>query len=65
MFGAVYALLGVLGFAMPGLVASILGHPRPGPSGELMPDNLFHIAVGAAFILAGLRTAPAVVARAA
>ena len=64
VFGAVYALLGVLGFAMPGLVATILGHPGPVSSGELMPDNLFHIAVGTAFVLAGLRTAPAVVARA-
>ena len=65
VFGAVYALLGVLGFAMPALVATILGHPGPVSSADLMPDNLFHLTVGAAFVLAGLRTAPAAVARAA
>src|SRR5688500_19382522 len=36
LFGAVYALLGVLGFAMPGLVATILGHPGPVSSGDLL-----------------------------
>ena len=64
VFGAVYALLGVLGFVAPGLVAGILGHPGPVSAGELMPDNLFHVVVGAVFVLAGFRTAPAVVARA-
>jgi hypothetical protein len=64
VFGAVYALLGVLGFVAPGLVATILGHPGPLGSGELMPDNLFHVTVGVVFVLAGLRTAPAVAARA-
>jgi hypothetical protein len=29
-----------------------------------MPDNLFHITVGIVFLLAGMRTAPAVAARA-
>ena len=60
VFGAVYALLGVLGFAMPALVAGILGHPGPVSGGDLMPDNVFHLAVGAVFVLAGLRSAPVV-----
>jgi hypothetical protein len=64
VFGAVYALLGVLGFAAPGLVATILGHPGPVSGRDLMSDNLFHIVVGAVFVLAAMRTAPAVVARA-
>jgi hypothetical protein len=55
-FGAVYALLGVLGFVAPGLVATVLGHP-PVTAGELMPDNIFHLVVGAAFLVAGLGTA--------
>jgi hypothetical protein len=61
VFGAVYALLGVLGFVAPGLVATILGHAGPVSSGELMPDNLFHVAAGAVFVIAGLKAAPVTV----
>ena len=53
------------GSRCPGWWPASSAIPGPVTSGELMPDNLFHIAVGAVFILAGLRTAPAVVARAA
>lgn len=52
-FGAVYLALGVLGFVAPGLVATVIGH-APVTSGELMPDNLFHVVVGGAFLFAGL-----------
>lgn len=52
-FGAVYLALGVLGFVAPGLVATVLGHP-PVTSGELLPDNLFHIVAGGAFLFVGL-----------
>ena len=62
VFGAVYALLGVFGFLAPGLVAMILGHPGPVSGGELLPDNIFHLVVGALFVVAGMRPAPAVVA---
>jgi hypothetical protein len=55
-FGAVYLLLGVLGFVAPGLVATILAHEGPVTAGELMPDNLVHVALGAAFLVAGLTT---------
>ena len=57
-FGAVYALLGVLGFVAPGLVATVLGHPGPVTSGDLRPDNLFHIVAGGAFLVAGMKAAP-------
>jgi hypothetical protein len=57
-FGAVYALLGILGFAAPDLVTAILMHPPVAP-GELIPDNLFHIVVGGAFLAAGLATSTA------
>ena len=60
-FGAVYALLGVLGFVAPGLVATVLGHSGPITAGELMPDNLFHVAAGAAFLVAGMKGSPAAV----
>ena len=59
-FGAVYLGLGVLGFVAPGVVAAVIGHP-PVDAGELTPDNLFHIVVGAVFLLAGVagpRAAP-------
>ena len=62
VFGATYALLGVLGFVAPDLVATLLGHPGPVTSGDLTPDNLFHIAAGGAFLVAGMK-APAVVVR--
>jgi hypothetical protein len=60
-FGAVYALLGVVGFVAPGLVATVLGHPGPVSAGDLMPDNLFHVAAGGAFLVAGLKAPPGVV----
>ena len=60
-FGAVYALLGILGFVAPGLVATVLGHPGPVTSGDLMPDNLFHVVAGAAFLIAGMKAAPGAV----
>jgi hypothetical protein len=47
-FGLVYALLGVLGILAPGLVARVLGHDGGMTSAELMPDNLVHLALGAA-----------------
>src|SRR5688500_11785478 len=56
-FGSVYALLGVLGFLAPGLVATVLGHSGALSAGELMPDNLFHIAAGGAFLVAGMKSA--------
>jgi hypothetical protein len=57
-FGAVYALLGVLGFLAPGLVATVIGHSDAITSGELMPDNLFHIVAGGAFVVAGMKVSP-------
>jgi hypothetical protein len=56
-FGAVYLLLGVLGFVAPGAVASLLGHPGPMDAGELAPDNVVHLLLGIVFLLVGA-TAP-------
>jgi len=56
---ALYLALGVLGFLPPGVVAAVIGHPLVDRN-ELMPDNVFHIVVGAVFLLAGL-TGPRVV----
>jgi hypothetical protein len=61
-FGAVYLLLGVLGFVAPGVVTSVIGHP-PVSSGELTPDNLVHVVLGGAFLAVGLMQSRAVAAR--
>ena len=55
VFGAVYGLLGVLGFLAPQLVATVLqAHEAPGPTGSLTPDNAVHILLGVIFLFAGL-----------
>ena len=59
-FGAIYLLLGILGFAAPGVVASIIGHPGPVSSGDLTPDNAVHLLLGIVFLAVGLMR-PAVV----
>jgi hypothetical protein len=58
-FGAVYLLLGILGFVAPNVVAAILGHP-PVSGGELTPDNVVHLLLGGAFLGVGLTTQRAV-----
>jgi hypothetical protein len=63
VFGAVYLLLGVVGFVAPDVVTAVIGHP-PASAGELMPDNVVHVVLGAAFLAVGLasgrETSPAV-----
>ncbi|HEY6066706.1 MAG TPA: DUF4383 domain-containing protein [Thermoanaerobaculia bacterium] len=61
VFGAIYLLLGILGFAAPDVVAQIIGHPGPLTSGELTPDNAVHLLLGIVFLAAGLMR-PAVAA---
>jgi hypothetical protein len=58
VFGAVYLLLGILGFVAPGVVAAVIGHP-PVSAGELMPDNAVHVLLGAVLLIAAL-TSPRV-----
>ena len=59
-FGVVYGLVALLGFAAPGLLSTILGHPGL-TAADLMPDNLFHVAVTLASLIAGFAGAPATV----
>lgn len=58
LFGIVYALLGILGFAAPDMVATVIGHPTPVPAGALMPDNVFHLLVGIVFLAVGAMKPP-------
>jgi len=54
IFGVVYGLVAVLGFVAPALLGTILGHEGALTSADLMPDNLVHVAVSAAFLVVGL-----------
>jgi hypothetical protein len=52
-FGAVYLLLGILGFVAPAVVAAVIRHP-PVSAGELTPDNAVHVLLGAAFLIVAM-----------
>ena len=55
VFGAVYLLLGILGFFAPETVASLLQmHSMAMTSNNLLPDNVVHLLLGGLFLLAGL-----------
>jgi hypothetical protein len=59
IFGAVYLLLGALGFFAPGSVIGLLqAHHALGGLRSLAADNIVHILLGAVFIIAGLARAP-------
>ena len=62
-FGAVYLLLGVLGFVSPGTISALVqAHNAASPNGNLLPDNLVHLVLGGLFLLGGLlRTSESVV----
>jgi hypothetical protein len=58
IFGAVYLLLGALGFIAPGSVAGLLqAHHTPGALRSLAADNIVHLLLGSIFIIAGLSRA--------
>ena len=61
-FGAIYLLLGALGFIAPGFVIRLLqAHHTPGGGlRNLAADNIVHLLLGAIFIIAGLARAPQV-----
>jgi hypothetical protein len=54
VFGSVYFALGLLGFVAPGVVSTLLGHAPGLDARSLLPDNLLHLLLGGAFLLAGL-----------
>ena len=55
VFGAIYLLLGVLGFVAPGIVATIIGVGRDAGLG---PDSIVHLLLGAIFLIVGLMPEP-------
>ena len=61
IFGAVYLLIGVLGFIAPSPVIRLIqAHHTPGGLRSLAADNIVHMLLGAVFIIAGLARAPRV-----
>ena len=52
--GAVFILLGLLGLAAPGLVATLLAHP----SADIFTDNLLHLMSGIGFFYFGVLASP-------
>ena len=61
IFGAVYLLLGALGFINPGLVIELLqSRHAPGGLRSLAADNVVHLLPGAIFLIGGLARAPRV-----
>lgn len=58
IFGAIYLLLGVLGFVTPRPVIALLqAHETPGGVYSLAADNIIHMLLGAIFMIAGFARA--------
>src|SRR5262249_8138666 len=58
IFGAVYALLGILGFIVPKVVATVIQVHGVADGGNLMADNIVHLVLGAVFLIVGFLRAP-------
>jgi len=58
IFGAIYLLLGALGFITPAPVVALLqAHETPGGLYSLAADNIIHMLLGAIFMIAGFARA--------
>jgi len=58
VFGAIYLLLGALGFITPRPVIALLqAHETPGGVYSLAADNIIHMLLGAIFMIAGFARA--------
>jgi len=62
IIGAIYLLVGVLGFITPGLIERILRVNSSVMSVSLMPENIVHLLIGAIFLIAGVLSEPQPVA---
>src|SRR5262249_55192686 len=56
VFGAIYAILGILGFIAPKVIATVI--QAHADSTNLMSDNIVHILLGVVFLVAGFLRAP-------
>ncbi len=53
IFGAIYLILGVVGFIAPSVIASVIQAHAETESVSLTVDNVIHIALGAVFLIFG------------
>jgi hypothetical protein len=58
VFGAIYLLLGIVGFIAPNVVANIIQSHTATGSENLTSDNIIHLLLGAVFLIGGLLRAP-------
>ncbi|MCI0664354.1 MAG: DUF4383 domain-containing protein [Acidobacteria bacterium] len=58
VFGAIYALLGIVGFVMPNIIATVIQFHESTGSDTLIMDNIVHLLVGAVFLIVGFIRAP-------
>jgi hypothetical protein len=60
VFGAIYALLGIVGFIQPGIIATVIQFHESagGASNNMIMDNIVHLLVGAVFLIVGFIRAP-------
>lgn len=59
IFGIIYLLLGILGFASPNTVAALIqAHQAPGAMDSMTPDNVVHIVPGIIFLAGAFARAP-------
>ena len=56
VFGAIYALLGIVGLFQPGIIATVIQFHEAGD--PMFMDNIVHLLVGAVFLLVGFIRAP-------
>jgi len=59
VFGAIYALLGIVGFIQPNIIATVIQFHEAGAGSDTMiMDNIVHLLVGAVFLIVGFIRAP-------
>jgi preprotein translocase subunit Sss1 len=60
VFGAIYTLLGVVGFVQPAIIATVIQfHETTGTGNDtLIMDNIVHLLVGLVFLIVGFIRAP-------
>jgi hypothetical protein len=56
IMGAIYMILGILGFIAPALITGII--QAHGADVNMLPDNIIHLLFGAAFLIVGWLVAP-------
>jgi Domain of unknown function (DUF4383) len=59
VFGGIYVILGIVGFVMPNIIATVIQfHGTVTTGNDLIMDNIVHLLVGAVFLIVGLIRAP-------